>query len=129
MPAWATADEALPALIARLKDHDESVVGQAAKALGRYKDARAAGPLLDVFRRHHFEVEHALKEIGAAAEPALLERIDDSDASVRRQVIGLLGEIGTEKSEPVLTKLSNSDDGSIKFAAEQALQKIRQRSG
>lgn len=129
LPAWETADQLFSTLIVLMKDTDGSVSSAAVKELARLKDPRAVTPLLGVVERHAFEVEDAVRQMGAAAEPELLAHIDDTDDRVRRLVVKMLGEIGTEKSEPALTKLTSSSDFFTKSEADQALRKIRERRG
>ncbi|MGH7137877.1 MAG: HEAT repeat domain-containing protein, partial [Pirellulales bacterium] len=127
LPNWATADQALPSLIALLAD--DRVADDAIKALGLFKDARAVEPLLKMAERYGFQVHDALKQIGQPAEPFLLAHLNDSSEKVQKVIIKALGDVGTEKSEPPLKKLARSSDFFIRSDAEDALRKLRQRLG
>lgn len=75
----------------------------------------------------------ALKAIGPAAEEAVwpyAEKSDDADRSddhLRAEACKLLGDIGTEKSIPLLEKLSHDSNGMLKRDATKALESIRLR--
>lgn len=125
LPVWATADQAVPCLIAALDD--DRIANLVIKTLARFRDTRAVEPLLEMVERHGFQVAEALKQIGAPAEPVLLAHIDDSDKKVRLAIVRALGDVGTEKSEPVLKKLAGGNDFRMKSEAEAALRKVRQR--
>ena len=74
----------------------------------------------------------ALREnVGAAIEPAFLERIKAEQQKKGRNqtkrvanLIEALGEIGTEKSIPLLEELQKGEKGFIKQQAQKAIQKI-----
>ena len=88
------AKEAVPALIAALKDKDDGVRSFAAEALGR---------------------------IGKEAVPALIVALKDQNAGVRNSAVYTLGRIGPEAKEVVpalIAALKDKDDGVRSFAAE-----------
>jgi hypothetical protein len=125
LPNWATADQAVPALVALLAD--DRLADRSIKTLGTFKDVRAVEPLLKMVYHYGFQVEDALKQIGEPAEPLLLKHIDDPDEKVQKAIVKALGEVGTEKSKPALEKLARSKDFGLRSDAEDALRKLRQR--
>lgn len=127
LPNWATADQAVPTLIALLAD--DRLADRAIKMLGAFKDARAVEPLLKMVDRHGFQVDDALKQIGESAEPLLLKHIDDSDEKVQKAIVKALGEVGTKKSEPALNKLARSKNAFLRSDAENSLRKLREPRG
>ncbi|HVX11734.1 MAG TPA: HEAT repeat domain-containing protein [Pirellulales bacterium] len=128
LPTWLSSEQAVPALIVLLADNDGSVVRAAVESLEPYNDPRAAGPLLGLVEHHGFQVDHALTKMGAAAEPALLEHLDEADEKTCLLIVKVLGKIGTEKSIAPLTQLSKSSNSSrIKNDAEDSIRRIRQR--
>jgi len=81
-----------------LKDSDPHVRREAANILGRIKDARAIEPLR--------------------------EALDDPDVGVRCETICALGEIGDPKAFDFLIPLTESENESIRNAADKALRNI-----
>jgi len=127
--------EAVPALIAALKDSDRKVRESAAKALGDIGPAaKEAVPALiaalkDGDRFVQSLAAKVLGEIGPAAKEAVLALIDaqkDSDRKVRESAAEALEDIGPAAKEAVpalIAALKDSDRKIRKFAAE-ALGKI-----
>lgn len=128
LPGWATADAAVPRLLTLLGDKEPFFVNMVIETLGKFKDVSAVEPLMALAQRHGGDVEQALAAIGPAAEPPLLKYAQGSDQKPREVALRALGAVGTEKSLPVLSKLSKSNDFVVRIEAEQSLNKIRQRS-
>lgn len=70
----------------------------------------------------------AFKSLGEVGELALLRQLDESDAATRREAVGLLGDVGTEMSRPVLETMAADDaDFGVKARARRALQQLDER--
>jgi HEAT repeat protein len=99
----AKAAEGLAPLVTALKDKDLSVRRAAASALGSIGRAEAVEPLLGVAGDKELSetVDAALRQIGAAGEPALLAAIERKPASI--PAVRALGAMKSEKAvEPLL---------------------------
>ena len=96
------AQQALPVLVSRLQIKDE---GHSAK--------------------------QALIRVGPAAEALVLEQLDRSEGQQLDRAVQILGEVGTEKSLPALTKLSQDGQGSSysNLAISQIKQRIAAKAG
>lgn len=98
-------------------------------ALGRLQDERAARPvaakLEDFFDRK--EAYACLQKMGQVAEDALIEIAPSNDADVCLAAVKLLGEIGTEKSYPILRKALKSNNNQVSQAARLSIHRIKQR--
>ena len=130
LAVWHTP-EALPKLIESAADPDWTVRLAAFRALGKLDDARAAEAVaarLAVIEDRG-AAGRALIEMGPAAEDAVLEYVEHADPAVRTEACRVLGSVGTEKSLPKLTPLSQSDDPSVRRRAERAVESIRSRVG
>lgn len=102
---WGNQD-AVPILLRAMNDKETR--GDAMKALGRLKDARAAEPIAarlgEFFDRH--DAEEALKAMGPIAEKAVLARLNHHEWGVRISVCDILAAIGTKQSLPALEKVA-----------------------
>jgi HEAT repeat protein len=93
--------------------------------------ARGDEPRIDPFnaealvgRLNEDRAVELVRQIGPAAEPALLARINDSDWNIRKNVIQLLGDIGTKKSVPPLLQLCHDSNPQLVELAEAAVKKL-----
>jgi hypothetical protein len=121
--------EAVPKLIERANDDRFFVRKQAIKTLGKYKDARAAEPIAAHLKEDGFEAEEALKAIGPAAEPALIERLKDSENDVRRRACNILKYVGGTETLKAMQSLPPDPEFSVRIAATEAMKQIVQRVG
>jgi len=106
----------VPAITELLKDEDIYVRNTAAAVLGAIgPEARTAIPTLK-----HLHMAGALKEIGPAAAPALVELFKDKNAKVRRAAERGLLEIGPEAETaiPALVELLKDGDAEELLASE-----------
>ena len=93
----------VPILVKLMDDRDTFLVREVIKALGDLKDERGRGRWLRLADFHHRdEAQSALRNMGSAAEDALIAAAPTEDAQVCLAAINLLGEIGTPKSFKVL---------------------------
>ncbi|MBN1282247.1 MAG: HEAT repeat domain-containing protein [Proteobacteria bacterium] len=140
--AWALGSigfkAAAPALTEALKDSDLYVRCAAAWALGQLGSTHESvvpvliealndhfSPLEERIHAVHCAAAEALRKIGTAAVPALVEELKNSDRYYSRHaVVRLLGEIGSETAVPVLTAALKDADVAIRDAAAGALGEI-----
>ncbi|MEN6643793.1 MAG: HEAT repeat domain-containing protein [Armatimonadia bacterium] len=117
--------EAVPALVAALKDPAPAVRGGAAEVLGTLKDARAVEPLIAASRDANQGVSAAAKTAvaahGSGAVDALVVALRDTDAGTRRDAVELLGALKDPRAvEPLIAALKDADQG-VRAAAKTAL--------
>lgn len=137
----ARANEAVPALTARLQDTDEPVRLNAAYALAAQN---AVGPLLDALRREapeHWQANldrgdftspsqlnavYGLAAAGSAALNPLIEALADGEDSVRAAAATALGHIGRD-ARPALSALAaalNDENEWVRRHAAEAIGQI-----
>lgn len=121
--------ESVPSLIAILQSDRVFERKEAIKALGKIQDSRAIEPMLACLDQDGFEVEEAFKSMGAAAEPALINRLVDPDVSTRRRVCDILGAIGGKATLERMQRMAPDSDGLVRLAAQSAWAKIVARVG
>jgi predicted Zn finger-like uncharacterized protein len=119
---WSTRAE-VPYFLDLLDDHDGGVREAAILALGKLKDGRAADALCRQLKDgfHRDMASQALKEIGPAAERAVLRQLDSGDTGIRIEACRILKVIGTKASHPALRKLARDEDDHVADAAREAL--------
>ncbi len=131
---------AVPLLISTLKDPDDDVRWEAAKALGEIGDARAASELVNTLMDHNFGIRwvaaEGLIEIGQAALIPLLEKITErSDSTwLRRGAHHVLRDLLKRNPAlkslvgPVIAALEDFEpDVSVIGPAHKALDELRSR--
>jgi HEAT repeats len=128
LAVWKSA-EAVPSLIVRTSDNRFLVRHEAIKALAKIKDPRAVEPILARIKEDGFQVEDALKEIGAVAEPALIERLRYPDSGIRRRACVILKEIGGREALKAMQSLPPDADLGVRVAAQDAMRNIAARVG
>lgn len=122
---WAT-QESIPALLKLLGDKSPLVRGCAIQALGRLKATSAIDRLIRLWP-DEFYVTAALKQMGPAAEPAVLKQLSSDNDRMRSEACQVLEEIGTKKSIPALEKAQNDSNFLVKHSAKNALKAIARR--
>jgi HEAT repeat protein len=104
----------------------EPLVFEALAAIKDPKGAEAVAKHLDnIFNRE--EAARALANMGSIAEDALIGIAPSNDAEVSLAAVRLLGEVGTEKSLPLLREAQRSRNQAVKLAATASLRKIVDR--
>jgi hypothetical protein len=121
------APEAVPVLIEKLPDRRHR--NEAIKALGARRDPRAIGPMLAYLETSGFQVGDALRRMGPAAEPALLERLGDPDPDVRREVCMILRDVGGPRTLAFMQAARPDPDGLVRLVAQGTLRAIAARVG
>jgi hypothetical protein len=123
---WGTK-ETVPILLKAMNDNETRSV--AIKALGRLKDERAIEPIAD--RLEEFfdrrAASEALKQMGPAAEDAVLKRLNHPDDQVCMAACDILKAIGTKRSLPALEKLMAGGNFLRTGRAKKAIQAITAR--
>jgi HEAT repeats len=125
---WKSPD-AVPALIERASDNRVFVRHEAFKVLAKTKDPRAVEPIIAHIKEDGFQVEDALKEMGAVAEPALIERLTNPDTAVRRRVCDILKAVGGKDALEAMQSLPADSDFSVRVRATEAMKAIVARVG
>ncbi|MCX7840301.1 MAG: HEAT repeat domain-containing protein, partial [Anaerolineae bacterium] len=121
--------QAVPLLIAALRDEDANVRERAAYALGEIGDVRAVEPLLVALRDENADVRgraaDALGRIGdvRAVEP-LLVALRDESRLVRASAADALGKIGDVRAVEALLVALRDEDTSVHTSAVGALGEI-----
>jgi len=125
---WNTP-EVVPELAKRTTDNRFNVRHEAIKALGKLRDPRGVEPVVQRIKEDGFQAEDALKEMGSMAEPALIERLTNPDAGVRRRVCEILKEIGGKETLKAMMALPADPDLGVRMAAKDAMSSIALRVG
>ncbi|MBN2303055.1 MAG: HEAT repeat domain-containing protein [Anaerolineae bacterium] len=125
-------------LIKLLRDEEWQVRDAAAVALGKMKAASAVIGLLETIRfrrpgpfgapRSNTDVvTNAIRAIGAASVPVLLDALSDEDPRIRLYVTDVLGEIGEADAIPALAAALRDPEWRVRFRAADALGKMGDR--
>jgi hypothetical protein len=125
---WA-GKYSVPVLIELSEKNENRISDAVFTALGQLKDPRGAEAVarhLGNFFNHDAAVA-SLRRMGPAAEDALIKAAPSSDAKVSLAAIQLLGEVGTDKSTPLLQKASAARNPQVKQVARDAMKQIRAR--
>ncbi len=122
---WAGA-AAVPDLIELVDDKDTFVAAEAIKALGEFPEPRVAEALVDRLGHHH-QAEHALRNLGPAAEDALLAVLDPNDRKRTPLACEILGEVGTRKSLEKLKEMARSENFFVRVSADKAVHQVARR--
>ena len=99
---------------------------EAAEALGKIKDPRIVGPLIEALNDRNARVREAaaksLKEVGEPAVEPLLASLRDENQDVCFKAIVLLGEIGDSRAvEPLVGVLKHFELWAMRFEAARSL--------
>ena len=121
--------EAMTALIGRMRENRHFVRSEAIKALGKYRDLRAAEAIVPLMKEDGFATEDALKAMGEVAEPALIPVLHDPDPGMRRHACKILAQIGGQKTLMEMQSMPSDPDGLVRMAANDASNKIIARVG
>jgi ubiquinone biosynthesis protein UbiJ len=124
--------QAVPALLAALRDAHWYGRWVAARALGRVGDAQAVPALLEALRGSDVRVRgaaaRALGQVGdAQVVPALIEALRDTFRYVRRAAAEALGQVGDAQVVPALIEALRDTFRYVRQAAARALGQIAGR--
>ncbi|NLX08330.1 MAG: TIR domain-containing protein [Chloroflexi bacterium] len=125
---------AVPGLLRLLRDDDWRVRDTAAQALGKMKVAAAVPGLLEALRlgrpgpfgggSSSSNVSWAIREIGAAAVPVLIDALGDEDPRIRQFAAEMLGEIGGADGVAPLASALHDAEGRVRWQAADSLGKL-----
>lgn len=124
---------ALPALLDLCHHENEGVQETAITVIGWVGDPDAIPALIDVLNGPNFRMRHpaavALRNIGLAAEPALLPLLSSSNEETRVLAIWALGHLRSKSAVPRLIQILHEDDNLYSMqAAVAALRRIGDRT-
>lgn len=128
MVQWRT-DDTVPALIKVLDHSSFGARWEAEEILGELGDPRAAKPLVARLKEDGIKVEPALRALGPAAEPALIELLRDSDPTLRSRACDLLRDVGGKDALEAMMSLPADRDIGVQSAARRAMRAISARVG
>jgi HEAT repeat protein len=119
----------VPLLVAALGDSDETVRGWVVEALAACSGSLVVGPLVRALADQsvyvYYSACNALKAIRADdVWPALEEHLQSPEATVRKRIAKLLGDMGEYKAVPRLVSLTRDSDPGVRYEAVEALRKI-----
>lgn len=119
----------VPLLVAALGDSDEAVRGWAVEALAACNGSLVVGPLVRALADRsvyvYYSACNALKSITVDdVWPALEEHLQSPEATVRKRIAKLLGDMGEHKAVPHLVSLTVDPDSGVRYEAVEALRKI-----
>ncbi len=129
LTVWATPEE-IPALIRILNDGDTVTRLDILRVIGKFRDEGAVAPVVQCLQDPicRFEAERALRQMGTIAEKNVLHLLSNPDPIVRRTVVGILKDIGTNESVPALQAIVGGNDRLLRIPAQQALAAITARN-
>ncbi len=125
---WATAAE-VPALLELLSDKDVNTRNEVLRVIGKLRDERTVEPVVGCFAElaTRYHGERALKAMGPIAEEQVLALLREPDKALWVPAIGILKEIGTQRSIPTLEAASRGDV-STQSPAKEAIAAINART-
>ena len=125
-------------LVKLLRDEDWRVRDAAAIALGKMKAASAVVGLLETIRQgrpgpfgggaNTQVIGDAIREIGGAAVPVLIDALSDDDWRVRLLVVDLLGDVAEPDSGSALAGALRDPEWRVRWRAADALGKMGDQS-
>ncbi len=127
---WATPNE-VPVLIKALDDDNVFARHDVLNAIGKFRDERTLAPVLRCFQEDATRgpAAQALRDMGAMAEKEVLALLDARDVGpLRRDVLDVLKDIGTQQSVPALQAVATGKDGALARSAREALKAIAART-
>jgi len=122
-------DSAVPFLEELIDTSGGELQKSAVAVLGWAGRPAAVPKLLSLLRDEEMEepVAHALRDLGQACVPPLLERLGDDNVLVRRAVAMVLGEFGRREAEDALLLMLGDENGHVRGAAAESLGKLASR--
>ena len=124
--------ETLPDLINALGDSEVAVRRSTVKALDSFHDLSAADALFLALADDDLEVQDyattALARLNPEVYPVLMERINDDNPAVRKNVIITLRKIGDKRAVPSIIKALDDSDVNVRMFAVTALVEFKDPS-
>jgi len=119
----------VPILIELMEKERTRVPEEIFEGLASLKDpqgAEAVARYLGNFFNNDAAVS-ALRRMGSVAEDAVMKAAPSNDPKVSLAAVHLLGDVGSDKSLPILQRAMQSRNAEIKFAARESTKRIRER--
>ena len=130
--AWGTEDH--KEVIRKIANDSNPLLRDARKmAMTRLIKMQVPGVLPDLIKQMgdisvRYDTKKILIAAGESVEEPILAALDDfTDSSVRRELLDILKETGTEKSIARLQELATGKEISLRFSAQRALDAIQAR--
>jgi HEAT repeat protein len=127
---WATPNE-VPVLIKALDDENVFARHDVLGAIGKFRDERTLAPVVRCFQEDPTRgpAAQALRDMGAMAEMEVLALLDIRDTGpLRRDVVNVLKDVGTQQSVPALQAVATGKDAIVARSAREALNAIAART-
>ncbi len=128
MARWLTP-ETVPALIGKLSDSRHGVRWEVIKILGELGDARAAGPIAERLKEDDIHADPALRRLGPAAEPALIEVLKNPDPILRMKACRILRVVGGKDTLTFMKSAKADPDLGVRTEAQLTMKSIFARVG
>jgi hypothetical protein len=123
-------DEAVRAMIHVIERSDDTFVRrEAMQQLTRLKEASAAPAIAQRLTDDWPEAETCLRDMGEAAESAVIPLLKAGDGRMRRTACEVLRDVGGDAALDAMLALPPDPDASVRDAAIEAMQRIAQRLG
>jgi hypothetical protein len=100
-------------------------------AIGKFRDERTLVPVLRCFQEDPTRgpAAQAVRDMGAMVEKEVLALLEIRDVGpLRRDVVDVLKDIGTQQSVPALQAVAARKDGGLARSAREALNAIAART-
>ncbi len=128
MAKWLTP-ETVPALFGKLSDSRHGVRWEVIKILGELGDARAAGPIAERLKEDDIAADPALRRLGPAAEPALIEILKSPDPILRMKACRILRVVGGKDTLTFMKSAKADPDLGVRTEAQLTMKTIFARVG
>ncbi len=128
MANWLTPDT-VPALIGKLSDSRHGVRWEVIKILGELGDARAAEPIAERLKEDDIAADPALRRLGSAAEPALIELLKSPEAILRMKACRILRAVGGKDTLTFMKSAKADPDLGVRNEAALTMKTIVARIG
>jgi HEAT repeat protein len=96
---------------------------------GELGDARAAGPIAERLKEDDIAAEPALRRLGPAAEPALVELLKSPEAIIRIKACRLLRVVGGKDTLAFMKSAKADPDSGVRLEAQLTMKTIFARIG
>lgn len=119
----------VPTLLEIMDKSKMSISDEIFVGLGQLKDPKGAEAVATQLGNffNHDEAVRSLRRMGSTAEDILIQKAPSTELKVSLAAVQLLGDIGSEKSLPVLQKAMQARNAEIKIAARDSIKRIRDR--
>jgi HEAT repeat protein len=123
----ASTDQALDFLDELIDTSGGELQRSAVAVLGWTGRTSAAVKLFSLLREEELEepVAQALRSIGQAGVPSLLEHLSDDNVLARRVAAMVLGDLGRREAEDALLALLDDENGHVRGTAAEALGRLK----